>query len=413
MSLSKQLYLIISIIFLMIFAGNFIISVKNTKEYLEIESITKAQDTATSLGMSLKTLLKNKHNPEVESIINAIANRGFYKEIRLEDSFFNIKDSDLIAASKDLDESKWKISNVLVDDKIGEIEQIGNSDLEKELYALENEEKNEKLTNKENENTYNFIVNETNKDIKNVNFSFTATNEDGKIINTSAILNVNKILVQVTRDEKFDYIPEWFINIIPIKLQEQSSEISDGWQTTAIIYVSANAGDAYAKLFEQAKSAIIYALIAFIISMIILFIFVQYILKPLKKIEKLANNIAVGKFEIIDELPWTTEIKTVAIAMNDMSRKIESIINKLNTNLENITKKLSRDELTQLDLRQNFETDMKDMFIQKNTGYVFIVKIYELANFAKNHTNKEVNDFIKKFANILSSTKLNENSKIS
>ena len=90
MSLSKQLYIIISIIFILIFTGNFIISVKNTKEYLEIESITKAQDTATSLGMSLKTLLKDKYDPEIGSIINAIANRGFYKEIRLENSFFNI-----------------------------------------------------------------------------------------------------------------------------------------------------------------------------------------------------------------------------------------------------------------------------------------------------------------------------------
>jgi EAL domain-containing protein (putative c-di-GMP-specific phosphodiesterase class I)/GGDEF domain-containing protein len=400
----------------MIFTGNFIISVKNTKEYLQIESITKAQDTATSLGMSIKTLLKDKHNPEVESIINAIANRGFYKEIRLEDSFFNIKDSQLIAASKDLDESKWKISNVLVDEKIGKLELINTGDLEKELLALENNidlENQETLSKIESENTYNFIVNETYKNIKNVTFTFNATNENGKTINTSAVLDVNKILVQVIRNEKFDYIPEWFINIIPIKLEEQSSEISNGWQTTAIIYVSANAGDAYAKLYDQAKSAIIYALIAFVISMIILFVFVQYILKPLKKIEKLANNIAAGKFETIDELPWTTEIKTVALAMNDMSRKIESIIDKLNTNLENITKKLSRDELTQLELRQSFETDMKDMFIQKNTGYVFIIKIFELANFAKNHTNKEINDFIKKFANILSSTKLNEDSKIS
>lgn len=42
MSLSKQLYIIISFIFLLIFTGNFIISVKNTKEYLELESLTKA-----------------------------------------------------------------------------------------------------------------------------------------------------------------------------------------------------------------------------------------------------------------------------------------------------------------------------------------------------------------------------------
>jgi EAL domain-containing protein (putative c-di-GMP-specific phosphodiesterase class I)/GGDEF domain-containing protein len=415
MSLSKQLYLIISIIFILIFTGNFIISVKNTKEYLEIESITKAQDTATSLGMSLKTLLKDKYDPEIGSIINAIANRGFYKEIRLENSFFNIQDSDLIASSKDLDDSKWKVSNVLIDERIGRLEVIGNDDLEKELLALENgnnKEDKENLSSEESKKTYDFIANDSYNHVKNVTFNFTATNENGKTVNTSAVLNVDKTLVQVSRDEKFDYIPQWFIHMIPIHLEEQSSEISNGWQTTAIIYVSANAGDAYAKLYEQAKNASVYALLAFVISMLILFVFVQYLLKPLKRIEKLANSIAVGKFETIDELPWTTEIKTVALAMNDMSRKIEAIIDKLNTNLENLTKKLSCDELTQLDLRQNFETDMKDMFIQKNTGYVFIIKIFELANFAKNHTNKEINSFIKKFALILSTTKLNENSKI-
>ena len=415
MSLSKQLYIIISIIFILIFTGNFIISVKNTKEYLEIESITKAQDTATSLGMSLKTLLKDKYDPEIGSIINAIANRGFYKEIRLENSFFNIQDSDLVRASKDLDGSKWTVSNVLIDERIGKLEIIGSGDLEKELFALENgteKENKENVSDEESKNSYDFIVNDSSRNIKDVTFNFTATNTEGKTINTSAVLNVDKTLVQVSRDEKFDYVPQWFIHLIPIHLQEQSSEISNGWQTTAIIYVSANAGDAYAKLYEQAKNAIVYALVAFVISMLILFVFVQYLLKPLKRIEKLANSIAVGKFETIEELPWTTEIKTVALAMNDMSRKIEAIIDKLNTNLENLTKKLSRDELTQLELRQSFETDMKDMFIQKNTGYVFIIKIYELANFAKNHTNKEINNFIKKFALILSSTKLNENSKI-
>ena len=415
MSLSKQLYIIISIIFILIFTGNFIISVKNTKEYLEIESITKAQDTATSLGMSLKTLLKDKYDPEIGSIINAIANRGFYKEIRLENSFFNIQDSDLIRASKDLDGSKWTVSNVLIDERIGKLEIIGSGDLEKELFALENgteKENKENVSDEESKNSYHFIVNDSSRNIKDVTFNFTATNTEGKTINTSAVLNVDKTLVQVSRDEKFDYVPQWFIHLIPIHLQEQSSEISNGWQTTAIIYVSANAGDAYAKLYEQAKNAIVYALVAFVISLLILFVFVQYLLKPLKRIEKLANSIAVGKFETIEELPWTTEIKTVALAMNDMSRKIEAIIDKLNTNLENLTKKLSRDELTQLELRQSFETDMKDMFIQKNTGYVFIIKIYELANFAKNHTNKEINNFIKKFALILSSTKLNENSKI-
>ena len=407
MSLSKQLYIIIAFIFLMIFTGNFIISVKNTKEYLEIESITKAQDTATSLGMGLKSLLKDKEDPEIETIIKAISNRGFYKEIRLVDAYFTISESQLIRASIDLDDSLWKISDLKTDVSFGKIEKItSDNEISKELSALENEEINLNEELQIEEDTYSYIPSKTYKNGGKITFNFTATNENGSKVDTSAKLTINKVIAKATRDVKFDYIPSWFINIIPINLEEKSSEISDGWKTTAIIYVSANPGDAYAKLYEQVKGAIIYAIIAFIISMIILFIFVQYILKPLKTIEKLANNIAIGKFDTISELPWTTEIKNVAIAMNDMSTKIEAIINKLNKNLENSTKLLSQDDLTKLSLKQSFETDMKNMFINKKSGYVFIIKIFDLATFAKSHTNKEVNNFIKEFASILKNTTL-------
>ncbi|MAD42285.1 MAG: GGDEF domain-containing protein [Arcobacter sp.] len=406
MSLSKQLYIIIAFIFLMIFTGNFIISVKNTKEYLEIESITKAQDTATSLGMGLKSLLKDKEDPEIESIIKAISNRGFYKEIRLVDAYFTVSETQLIRASVGLDDSLWKVSNLRTDASFGKIEKItSDNEISNELSALENEEID--LSQEEvEEDIYSYIPSQEYKNGGKIIFNFTATNEDGLKVDTSAKININKIIAKATRDVKFDYIPSWFINIIPINLEEKNSEISDGWKTTAIIYVSANPGDAYAKLYDQVKGAIIYTIIAFIISMIILFIFVQYILKPLKRIEKLANNIAVGKFGTITELPWTTEIKHVAMAMNDMSTKIEAIINKLNRNLKSSTKKLSQDELTDLSLKQSFETDMKNMFIHKTNGYVFVIKIFDLATFAKSHTNKEVNNFIKEFAYILKNTTL-------
>ena len=118
MSLSKQLYIIISFIFLMIFTGNFIISVKNTKEYLEVESATKAQDTATSLGLTLKPYMKNKKDEEINSIIKVIANRGFYKELRLEDTNFTFTSEDLIINNNKINqELNWKIENIKIDKK--------------------------------------------------------------------------------------------------------------------------------------------------------------------------------------------------------------------------------------------------------------------------------------------------------
>ena len=403
MSLSKQLYLIISFIFFMIFTGNFIISVKNTKEYLEIESKTKAQDTATSLGIRIKELIKDKTDPEIESTIRAISNSGFYKEIRLEDIIISFKDFDLIRNSKDLDLSKdWTISNVKLNPKYGKI-RIKVSDkafenaleqLENDAFVIEDEE--------ENKADIIYIVEPNENFVEGAKYdiSFDAS-ANNKTISTSATLVLNKVLVKETREEKFDYVPQWFIDMIPLNMEERSKVIDDGWTKVATIYVSANAGDAYAKLYEQVQSAILYSFIAFLVSMVLLIIFLNFILKPLKRIEKLAVSISNANFDTIKELPYTTEIKNVAIVMNDMSTKIEAIIKKLNNNIENMTKKISQDGLTKLQLRQTFETDMKNMFIKKHTGYVVSLKIEELGEFARNNTNSKVDELIKEFAKIL------------
>ncbi len=400
MSLSKQLYIIIAFIFFIIFTGNFIISIKNTKEYLEVESQTKAQDTATSLGMSLRPLIKDKKDPEIESIIKAISNSGFYKEIRLEDSDYIINDYELLDTIANYKNENWKIKKLFVDSKFGYVEKIQSDyELSEQLLQLEDDSiTNDSFDdfNTETFERYRYIPTDAYKNGGKIPFTLIITNEN-ETKDVIVKLDIKKILIEEKRDIKFDSVPAWFIELIPLELEEKFSEISDGWKKSAIIFVSPNPGVAYAKLFKQAKNSIIYAFIAFIISMIILFIFVQYLLRPLKRIESLAKSIALGKFETIDELPWTTEIKHVSIAMNDMSRKIEAIINKLNKNLQTLSEKLSQDELTKLPLKTTFETDMKQMFIQKGKGYILKIKINALSSFAKTHTNKEVNSFIIEF----------------
>jgi len=84
MSLLKQLFILIAVIFLVIFTVNFIISVNNTRSYLEIEAEIHAQDTATSLGLSLSPhMTAGENDPLLLTMINAIFDRGYYKQIRL------------------------------------------------------------------------------------------------------------------------------------------------------------------------------------------------------------------------------------------------------------------------------------------------------------------------------------------
>jgi len=387
----------------MIFAGNFIISVNNFRGYLESESITKSQDTATSLGMTLKSLIDDKTDPELKSTIRAIANRGFYKEIRLEDIEFNFRKEDLLKDTQ-LDDT-YKIKDIKINPKYGQISSSqADNMLENELAQLEGSSVEESTSSL----TYSFIPSSAFPSNSNLEISFIAHNDTiSKNIKTT--MKINNVLVRVVRDEKFESVPQWFIDMLPMKMQETKSEISNGWKTKAIIYVSANAGEAYSKLYEQAQGAIYYALISFIISFVILIIFLRFILKPLQEIEVLAKNISKGQFDTIKKLPWTLELKNVSLSMNDMSDKIKNMISKLNRNLEKMTEQLSQDDLTGLQLEQTFQTDMKQMFIKKETGYVFSIKIDTLGDFAKNNPHNVVDKFLKTFANSLKTSDDNIN----
>lgn len=86
MTLSKQLLLFISILFFLIFGVNLVLSIKNTKAYLENEAQSHAQDTATSLGLSLSPYMKNPSDPTIKAMVNAIFDMGYYGEIRLLDA---------------------------------------------------------------------------------------------------------------------------------------------------------------------------------------------------------------------------------------------------------------------------------------------------------------------------------------
>ena len=87
----------------------------------------------------IRPLIKQKDDPEIESIIRAISNSGFYKELRLEDANFTISQRELLDASTHIDLiDNWKITKVFVDPKFGKVEKIeSDAILNKKLEQLD------------------------------------------------------------------------------------------------------------------------------------------------------------------------------------------------------------------------------------------------------------------------------------
>jgi EAL domain-containing protein (putative c-di-GMP-specific phosphodiesterase class I)/GGDEF domain-containing protein len=294
MTLNKQLMLLISLMFLAIFALNFYISINNIKSYLQNESEITAQDTANSLGLSLKEFMGDQDDSILETTINAIFDSGYYLEILLESA--------------------------------------GGREL------------------------------------------------------------VHKI-----NPKTFEQVPDWFVEMLPMETATASSEISTGWTIAGTVSVTVHPGIGYLKLWQQAQKTLAYSGLALVLFMIVLMFIVRLVLIPLGRIERLALSIADGKFDTIKPLPWTTEIRNVAGSMNLMSGKIEGVIHNLNTRLEEFGNRVRVDELTGLEMKGTFETEMKQRFMADGKGFVFILRVDELGEFASTRSSEEVDEFIKGF----------------
>ncbi len=85
MTLYRQLLTLTFVLFLALFAATWLVKLRTTLSFLENQLESHAQDTATSLGLSISPHLIEKDLATVETMINAVFDRGYYQAILLTD----------------------------------------------------------------------------------------------------------------------------------------------------------------------------------------------------------------------------------------------------------------------------------------------------------------------------------------
>jgi len=85
MTLLRQLMIVIILIFMILFSANFVLTVYESRVYLDQQLRAHAQDTATSLGVSMATALAESDNANLDALAGAVFDRGFYQNITLID----------------------------------------------------------------------------------------------------------------------------------------------------------------------------------------------------------------------------------------------------------------------------------------------------------------------------------------
>ncbi len=86
MTLYRQLIIFTLVLFFLLFAGTWYAKLDSTRSFLVDQLESHAQDTATSLGLSVSQHVIKNDMPSVESMINAVFDRGYYEIIKLVDA---------------------------------------------------------------------------------------------------------------------------------------------------------------------------------------------------------------------------------------------------------------------------------------------------------------------------------------
>lgn len=196
-----------------------------------------------------------------------------------------------------------------------------------------------------------------------------------------------QVVFDRTAELALDDVPGWFIQGFQLAPPVMTSEVNDGWRMAGTLEVQAHPGYAYQSLWRHTKAVFWNSLLICLLALIAVHVLLLAVLKPLKDIEKQAQNLAEKRFELLNYMPMTTELQTVVRALNRMVTHVRRNFNEMNDRAELLSQQAYLDPLTTLPNRRALMQSFAALNLQSahedDQHYVMLVALSSL---------KQVND---------------------
>lgn len=187
-----------------------------------------------------------------------------------------------------------------------------------------------------------------------------------------------KILYERKTDVVVSDVPSWFINTVPVQSSTASSDIMMGWSRFGTLEVRGHTGNAYRQLYSTLIDLVKTFLILGVIVFAFLYLLLSLSLKSLKRIGDQAKGIIKNQFIFEDKIPFTTEFRSVTVAMNAMVGKVKDIFEREDETLKRYHELLYKDAETKLYNRRYLVAKLPD-YLQTDT--LFSAGVYALFSF--------------------------------
>ena len=187
-----------------------------------------------------------------------------------------------------------------------------------------------------------------------------------------------KVLYERKTDVVVSDVPSWFISTVPVQSSTASSDIMMGWSRFGTLEVRGHTGNAYRQLYSTLIELVKTFLILGVIVFAFLYLLLSLSLKSLKRIGDQAKGIIKNQFIFQDKIPFTTEFRSVTVAMNAMVGKVKDIFEREDETLKRYHELLYKDAETKLYNRRYLVAKLPD-YLQTDT--LFSAGVYALFSF--------------------------------
>ena len=173
-----------------------------------------------------------------------------------------------------------------------------------------------------------------NGDVSMMSTMINANFDGGEYLIISLVDVDDILLYERTAESEYSEVPSWFLENITIEAPVASANVSAGWSQVGILNVQSDVAFAYKQLYTILMNLLISFGLITITALVVLYIILAAILKPLKEVQKQAEAVGRNEFIFQKNIPNTKEFKEVVLGMNKMVSKVKAMFDKGNAELK-------------------------------------------------------------------------------
>lgn len=213
----------------------------------------------------------------------------------------------------------------------------------------------------------------------------------------------NELIISQNQGHVRRYAPAWFVALVRWPTQLQSITVMYDQKSVGRLVVSADRNYAYNALWGSFLALLYWYLFWLVVSLVAIYFFAGWLLRPLQRIIKQANALSARHFLLETKFSDTFEFKQAAMAMNQSVTELKTIFQDQLQLFESLRRQLLQDKLTGFGNRRYF-TYLLSSLLYRDEGFVpgFIigVAIEQFTEFKEQFGEVQASQLIKDVASL-------------